>query len=140
MIIADQKIRVGEWVSKKLGKTSGLYEYQSIGIERDGKIIAGVVIDNYKKNASCSIHCAGDGGKWLNRKFLFVVFDYVFRQLQCKVVVNQVDSSNDKSIRFTSHLGFKESFRINGACENGDLIIFTLRREDCRWIRSCENG
>lgn len=134
MIITQQKEVVGEWVSQHLGK-SGIYHYQAIGLEKKGKIVGGVIVDNYRENASCSIHCAGIGKHWLNREFLFVVFDYVFRQLNCHVVINPVDSANTESVKFTSHLGFTESFRIPNGCGNSDLLVFTLRKEQCKWLK-----
>lgn len=133
MIITNRKEWVGEWVSQHLGK-SELYSFQSIGLEKNGELIAGVVIDTYRKDASCSIHCAGIGKRWLNREFLFVVFDYVFRQLNCRVVVNPVDAANADSVQFTSHLGFEESLRIPNGCGESDLLIFTLRKEQCKWL------
>lgn len=132
-IITGQNERVGDFVADRIGNSKWV-DYQAIGIEKDGKIIAGVVIDGYVPHARCSIHCAGDGKRWLTREFLSIVFDYVFRQIDCKVIVNTVNSSNKDSMRFTSHLGFKERTRIAGGYVDGDLVIFTLNKEDCRWI------
>jgi hypothetical protein len=134
VIVTNQNEIVGAWISSQLGKKE-LYSFQSIGLEKNGELIAGVLVDSYKKNASCSIHCAGIGKRWLNREFLFVVFDYVFRQLGCKVVINPVDSANTDSVRFTTHIGFKEALRIEGGCGDSDLLMFTLRKEDCRWLK-----
>lgn len=133
VIIINQNERVGKFVADLIGNSSW-YEYQAIGQEISGELVAGVVIDSYVKNARCSIHCAGIGKKWLNREFLFFVFDYVFKKLNCKVVVNPVNSNNRDSVRFTSHLGFREVARIEGGYEDGDLIIFALPRNECKWI------
>lgn len=130
-IITNQNARVGDWVAKQLGKSSAWGTFQAIGLEQDGKLIAGVVIDGYQKDRLCSIHCAGLGKTWLNREFLFVVFDYVFRQLNVKAVVNPVDAANHESARFTKHLGFLESARIPEA----ELLIFTMPRDACRWLK-----
>lgn len=132
-IVVGQNERVGAFVANRIGNSKWV-DYQAIGIEKDGEIIAGVVIDGYVPGARCSIHCAGDGKKWLTREFLAIVFSYVFQQIDCKVVVNPVNSSNKDSVRFTSHLGFKEVARIPGGYVDGDLLIFTLNKEDCRWI------
>ena len=124
---------VADYVAAKIGNSKWEDE-QAIGIEKDGKIIAGVVIDGYVKDARCSIHCAGEGKRWLNREFLFVVFDYVFRQLNCKVVVNPVDSKNKDSLRFTEHLGFVKQAQIKDGCGDSDLVIFALHRDKCRYL------
>ena len=74
MIVTDQNERVGEWVASRI-PNSQWHQYQAIGLEKNGELVAGVVIEAYVENARCSIHCAGDGKRWLNREFLFVVFD-----------------------------------------------------------------
>ena len=130
-IITNQNARVGDWVASQMGRSSSWGTFQAIGLEQNGDLVGGVVIDGYRKDTRCSIHCAGVGKKWLNREFLFVVFDYVFRQLNCKAVVNPVDSSNHDSARFTKHLGFVESVYIPEA----EMLIFTMPRDKCRWLK-----
>lgn len=139
MIITNQRERVGSWVADKIGNKTPWHLYEAIGIEKDGELIGGVVIDNYIHEARCSIHCAGIGRKWLNRKFLFIVFDYVFRQLKCNAVLNAIDGRNLDSIKFTSHLGFKEVHRVKGGSYNGaDAVLFEMLKSDCRWIKPKE--
>lgn len=128
-IVANDKARVGDWVALQMKRGPWLGAHAAIGLEQDGQIIAGVVIDSYKQDTRCSIHCAGTGKNWLNREFLFVVFDYVFRQLNCQAVVNPVDAGNGASIRFTEHLGF-----VGYPIPEAELIIFTLPRARCRWL------
>ncbi len=127
--------RVNEWVSQRIGRLSPWQsEYQAIGIEKDGCLVGGVVVNGIVIGARCSIHCAGEGKFWLNREFLRVVFHYVFNTLNCNVVINPVDADNADSIRFTSHLGFKESLRIPNGSKDCDLLIFTMPRASCRWV------
>lgn len=134
-IIINQKERVSEWVAERIGCSKDWGAHSALGIEKDGVLIAGVVVDGYTENARCSIHCAGDGKRWLNREFLFAVFDYVFRQLNCRVVINTVNSENVASVKFTAHLGFEERCRVEGGSPHGDLIIFVMREENCRWLK-----
>ena len=134
-IVVNQKNRVQEWVADRIGGNPAWESFEAIGLEKDGELIAGVIVDGYVENTRCSIHCAGEGKQWLNREFLFVVFDYVFRQLNCNVVVQTVCSNNVDSMKFTSHLGFGEKCRIEDGALGGDLVILSMRREDCRWIK-----
>lgn len=129
-IVVNQKERVGRWVAEKIGKNSAWGAYEAIGIEEGGELVGGVVVDGYTKGVRCSIHCAGEGKRWINREFIRVVFDYVFRQLGCQCVVNPVDISNTDSIRFTSHIGFREVVRIPEA----ELVVFSMPRAECRWL------
>lgn len=133
-IVTLQKERVGAWVADRIGCGREWRDYEAMGVERDGELVGGVVFDDYVENARCSIHCAGVGKKWLSKEFLFAVFEYVFRQLKCNVAVSPVNSENAACCKFISHLGFEEKCRIEGGSPAGDLIVFTMRREHCRWI------
>lgn len=58
--------------------------------------------------------------------FLFNGFD----NLLAKVV-----STNKRSIRLVQHFGFREVYRRRGGVRAGvDLILFELRRADCRYL------
>lgn len=131
----QQKERVASWVASRISGCAPWADgYNAIGLEKDGVLVAGVVIDGYVPKARCSIHCAADGKNWLTRAFIVAVFDYVFRQLECRVVVNPVNSSNEKSMRFTASCGFAEACRIKNGYADGDLVIFELRKESCKWL------
>ena len=123
---------VGEWVA---ARTGGRWygQGQALGRVKGGQIICGVIVENCN-GASAALHVAGIGN-WLNREFLFVVFDYVFRQLGLVVVYGSVASDNEQAQRFDEHLGFKRTAVIPDACPGGDMIIYTMRREDCRYWR-----
>lgn len=131
MITLDRD-EIYRFVSERIGHWEW-GNYSAIGLEKDGKIIAGVIFNEYVPDTRCSIHCAGDGN-WLNREFLWMVFDYAFNQLNCKVVVNPVPVTNKPSMRFTEHIGFKPSLRLEDGAEDGDLMIFTLHKKDCKWL------
>lgn len=76
MIVADE--RVARFVSEEIG--FGLCPpYSVIGIERDGTIVAGVLVNQFEGH-DCHITVAGTG--W-TRGFLHAVGDYVFNQLGC---------------------------------------------------------
>lgn len=138
MIVVGQDKRVGDWVCARTGG-SGFVEGVAIGWERDGQLIAGVLVDHYNGASAC-LHVAGDGKKWLTREFLHFVFGYVFEQLKLHVVIGLVPSWNTQALRFDLHLGFVEQCRIPAATPGGDLVILTMAREQCRWLRSVPNG
>lgn len=128
-IVTGEDERVGTWVC---AKTGGCYtEGATIGLEQDGELVAGVIVDNWN-GASAQMHVAGEGN-WLNREFLLFCFDYVFRQLNLNVVIGVVSSDNAKALRFDRHLGFKEIAKIPKGHPAGDLVILTMTKEDCRY-------
>jgi len=134
-IITDQRERVGAWVARQIhGGSKWDGTFSAMGLEQDGELVAGVVIDEWVPGNRCSLHCAGIGRNWLNKQFLFCVFDYIFNQLGCKVIINTVVEGNADSLRFTKHIGFSEVCRIPNADETGGLVIFTYYRDQCRWL------
>lgn len=134
--IVFDKEKIGQFLLEHDAWGGNTNFYQGIGIEEDGKLIAGVVYDSYSKNARISSHCAGVGKRWLTKTFLWMMFDYPFNQLKVNVMINTVSSNNKDSMRFTEHLGFKEVARIEGGTSDGDLIIYALYKKDCKWIRT----
>ena len=132
MITADKE-KIAEFVSRKIDHSSW-GNYAALGIEKDGVIVVGVIYNNYTKNVRCSMHGAIEGNH-LTREFLWMMFDYAFNKLGCKVIINHVCSTNKKSLKFTKHLGFKQHGEpIKDGTEKGDLILFTLNRDDCKWL------
>lgn len=135
-IVVGQKERVGAWLAPRIHRNAPWAAYEAIGIERDGELVGGCVIEGYVKGARCSMHIAGEGKHWLTREFLSVCFDYVFRQLGCRVALGMVSSSNTAALAFDRHLGFQDVCTIrDGAGAGGDLVILEMRPEFCRWLK-----
>lgn len=131
----EDQSRIADWVAKQVSQNAPWGPYSALGVEdENGDIIAGVVYDGYVKGARCSMHCSGIGKKWLSRKFLWMCFDFPFNQLGVKVIINPVDSINEASARFTEHCGFTQHASIKNGCGDSDLLIYTLHRDDCRWL------
>jgi hypothetical protein len=133
-LVTGEKKRVADWIASKIPCGEWVLNYEAIGIERDGELVGGVVIDSYVKDTRCAMHCAGTGKYWLNREFLAAIFGYVFYQMKCRVAVITVSSTNKDSLRFTKHVGFTETCRIPNGCEDGDLVILAMQKSDCRWV------
>lgn len=133
-LIANDRERVAKWVAARVKYRGDVAGKAALGLENEkGELIAGILIDGYVPGARCSMHCAGEGRRWLNREFLFACFDYVFRQLDCKVLINAVDADNEASLQFTQHIGFHEVCRIPEGSGDCDLVIFAMPRKMCRW-------
>jgi RimJ/RimL family protein N-acetyltransferase len=108
---------------------------QGIGIERNGELVGGVLYDSYSTN-NIFMHVAGvDGGHWATKSFVKAVFGYPFNQLNCKRVSGWVEASNIKARQLDEHLGFKPEAVLEGAArDGGDVIIYRMWREECRFI------
>lgn len=134
-IVTDQREVVGAWVAERVGRSTPWVTEPALGLEKDGVLVAGIVLDSLSSGARGSMHCAGEGKYWLNREFLFACFDYAFNQLNLKVLINPVGANNEASLRFTKHIGFEEIARVPKAWDGEEaLVLFALAKDNCRWL------
>ena len=69
------------------------------------------------------------------RSLVHPIFHYVFVQSGRGIALAMIRSSNVRSQELCKHVGLKEVYRIRDGIKVGeDILIFELRREDCRWI------
>lgn len=107
---------------------------QGIGREIDGGLVGGVLYEGWTQK-NIFMHCAGRGKRWVSKKLLQAAFSYPFEQLKCDRVSAWVDESNEDSKRFIENIGFKREAVLKGAApDGGNVIIYALWREDCRFI------
>ena len=136
-LVCDDRARVGAWVAERVGRSTPWVKDGALGLEKDGELVAGIVLDSFVPGVRASMHCAGTGKYWLNRDFLFACFDYAFRHCDLKVLVNYVSAENPDSLRFTKHIGFTEIARVrHGWDGKDDMVLFQLHRDDCRWLNT----
>lgn len=98
-----------------------------------GKLLGGVIYQGFT-GASIRMHVAGFAPRWIDRDMLWMAFHYPFDQLGVRKVLGFIHSTNLKALDFNRKLGFKEEARIAGVFRDADLVIMTMRREDCRWL------
>lgn len=132
MIVWDRPQEVGRWVCERNGSSFVPSESTAIGVARGGQIVGGVVFDNWNGNSIC-MHVAGEGN-WFSRSFAQACFGYAFIQLKVKKALAPVDSTNEKSKRFCERLGFRLEATITSAGKTGDLLVFSMTPEQCRWL------
>lgn len=123
------------WVAKRTNEFGNFGAAVGIGWKKGGELVAGVAYCEWNgPNVVC--HIASDGSKrWATREFLRVIFDYPFRQLKVGRITVCVGKGNRPSRRFVEHLGFTHEATLEGAHPSGDLLVYRLRRQDCRYLR-----
>lgn len=131
MIVFDAS-RIGPWVCERTGGKFEPTTSTAIGMEEDGKLTAGVLYDMHNGRSIC-MHVAVE--KPVSRRFTWMCFDYPFNQLKVEKVMGLVDSTNEKALLFDKKLGFTQEACIAGAGKHGDLLILTMTRPQCRWIK-----
>jgi len=123
---------VGQWVCERTGGIWSPIDAFALGWMRDEKLVAGVIFDHYN-HVSVAMHVAGEG-KWFDKDFARKCFDYAFNVLKVRKILGFVPEGNRKARRFDEHIGFKEETRVADATRDGDLIIYSMTRHDCRWL------
>lgn len=133
MVIVEGKKWVGRWVCERVGGDFGENLDAAIGLMRDdGTLAAGVVFDNYLGRSICA-HIAIEGA--MNREFLRSIFAYPFKQLGVLKIIGPVDSTNTAAREFDEHLGFVAEATIADGGRVGDLILYTMTRQQCRFLK-----
>lgn len=132
MIVFDANI-LGPWVAQRIGFRYTPGSMSAIGRVKDGQIVGAVLYENFNgTNVVC--HIAGEG-RWLNRRLLSIIFDYPFKQLKAKRITVVVAQSNAASRRLVEHLGFELEAILHDAHPDGDLRVYKMMADQCRWIK-----
>lgn len=116
----------GQWFAGR-GPTIGL-------LDTNTRKILGACQYTDCNGASVILHCAGEGKDWLSREFLWFSFFYPFEQLKVRKIISPVESDNLDCIRFIEHLGFTLEAILQDASPKGNLNLYTLARDDCKWL------
>lgn len=130
-IIDKDPKRVGEWVCERIaGKYSG---GPSIGLERNGKLVAGVVFEDFT-GSSIVMHVAIEGR--MTRQFLWYAFYYPFKELKVKKIIGLAPAWKENILSFDKNIGFVEQFRIDDYYPLGAAVILTMTPDQCKFLRS----
>jgi len=123
---------VGRWVAEQMNGSFSETTSTALGLQKEtGEIIAGVIYENWNKR-SVVAHMAITGR--ITKAYLGAIFRYAYEKCGVNKVILPVSSGNDKSNKFVKHLGFTEECRIRDAAPGGDVILYTLKKADCRFL------
>jgi hypothetical protein len=131
--IYDQN-RVRQWVGAVV-KANFDAKSAAIGLERNGRLIVGVVYDRFSGNDICMHVAAVPGVIWCRPHVVRKFFAYPFLQLGCDRVTGLVAASNHVARKFDEHLGFvQEGVMRKGMADGTDMVVYGMLREECRWL------
>lgn len=121
------------WIAER-ASLSLTREFRAIeAVDEDG-ILAMVGYDGWLPNC-CSMHVAVER-PFPARRFLRQAFGIPFLESGRDIVVGWVLGTNRKALDLDRRLGFRETHRIRDGWEKGvDLVLFEMRRHECRWIQ-----
>lgn len=133
-LIYGEEHRLLPWAKKCIGLAEFRRDAYTIGLERDGELVAVVVFDGFS-DVDCNMHIASDGtGQWMNKSLLLAAFAYPFIQLRLNRVTGMVPAKNTEALAFDEHLGFVREGYHPKAMANDDIVSLGLLREHCRFI------
>ena len=133
-LLLDAPKVVGNWVYARTGGTFPENICTAIGLLKDDKLVAGVVCEGFN-GASIKTHIAIDDKTYLTKTFINKIFAYPFDQLKVKKLIGIVDSSNTEALNLNKRLGFVQEGVLEGASLTGDLILMTMTKSQCRWLK-----
>lgn len=126
---------VVSWVAQRTNEFGNFGAAVGIGWQKNGVLVAGVAYNDFN-GVNMQMHVASDGSRqWMSREFLFAAFDYPFNQAGVKRVTGLVGEGNKEARKFDEHLGFELEATLHCAHPTGDLLVYRMFREQCRWIK-----
>lgn len=143
-LVYDKKDEIGHFVSMGLfGEPNAFSCYTAVGIERGGRLIAGVIYNNmleHKGIPYCiemSIYSIDKN--WATRHTLNALFTVPFTQYKLRRIQALCSANNEGVKMFLTKLGFtQEGIHRKAYHDAGDAVSFGMLRDECRWIRRAE--
>ena len=130
---------VSQWVAAQLpGIVIGFGQCTAIGVQREGRLIAGVVYHDYRpsyQSIQMSVY-AQRNSNWLTNGSLQVFFDYPFNQIGCKSIHIACARNNKHAKKFVARLGFRHAGLLRRGFGIVDAVLYDMLPEQCRWLRS----
>ena len=125
--------RIADFVVGKIGHGRKTDNFTAIGLESGDKMVAGVVYSDFNGN-NILAGIAAEGKHSFNREFLWYMFYYPFVQAGVQRITARVETNNLQSQRFVERLGFELEFSMKRGGRFGDLLIYRMFREDCKYL------
>jgi RimJ/RimL family protein N-acetyltransferase len=133
-LVYGRDAEICEWVRSHVSWVDGFGAATAIGIERDGKIIAGVLYSDFCKT-NIEMLIAAESPHWCHRRILRALFEYPFLQLGCARVTVLVPVGNEAALRLCRGLGFETEGYHPALFPDGVAgRSLGMLRERCRWI------
>lgn len=127
---------VARWVAAQIPGYRPAPNARSLGVIKDGQLVAGVVFENYNGvNVEGSIAALPKAG-WATKSTMFSIFHYPFVTLGVRAITILVASSNLASLNLVTKMGFEPEALVKFAAQDGShLVVMKMWRERCKWIK-----
>lgn len=84
---------------------------------------------------TCVINIVVQDKECLTKAVIREAFRYPFNTAGCNAVLALVDSVNVESMSLCERTGFKLKTTIKDGGLEGDLLVYEMCKDDCRWLR-----
>lgn len=131
----DQPATVAQWVLDQLPHVkNGFGAYSAIGIERAGKLVAGIVYHGFA-DSDVQISMASASPRWAEPGVIVACLGhYPFVELKVRRVTCVVPLPLKRVHQFLLHLGFKHEGTHRYGFGLDTALTFGLVREECLWL------
>ena len=136
MIITQPKELIGAFVNVRQGynPAASWGEFNALGLVRGGRLVVGVIYNDYS-GMNVYMHVgAEDGKRWITPSFLFSAFDYPFNQLGMRRITAKVKAKNSKAIAFIENLGLEYEGTMRHYFKEDDALIYGMLKANCRFL------
>ena len=107
---------------------------RAVVAEDDGRIVGMVAFDGWTQNAAQAHMAVAHPQVWV--RLLRPAFQYAFQQAGRGLLIGVIPAGNVRSVRFTEGIGFHlHTVIADGWAEGEPLMIYRMRREECRFLR-----
>jgi hypothetical protein len=98
-----------------------------------GVLLGGVFFTDFNV-VSVQVHIAGFTKNWIDRALLYVSVDWPYNKLGVNKMIAPVRATNQASIDFCLHFGFNIETRVKDVFPDGDLLVLSLYKSQCRFL------
>jgi len=127
--------QLATWAMEQLGQVKPIGVIDHMLVVKRRAEVRGVVLLTDLTDNNVMMHVASDGSAaWINHEALAQIFSFVFGALHLGRATGLVHSENARSINFMEHIGFVRETQIANFTSQGDLLIYAMWRNNCRWI------
>ena len=122
----------GMWAAEQIGTFFVPGTEEAIGLKRHGTFVAGVIYEDWNgKSIVCHIAITGR----MTPDYLWAIFDYPFNVCGAHKIIAPICADNDRCIKMVTNMGFREEARLAEASPRGDILLFTLLKTNCRFLK-----
>lgn len=104
-------------------------------VDGNDRLFGGTLYSQYTgREGSICFTTAGFKARWINKDLLYATFHFPFVVCGVRKAFAQVKSTNQTSLRFCLHIGFKAESVIEHVYPDGDMLLLSMYRDECRWL------